>query len=75
MTEDAPRPALAREDELKTRVFAAFEHACRQGELEIADSLLAIINKKWMRPARPARHCVPGPFHLARPRRTYMASR
>ena len=39
--------------ELKARIFEAFEHACRQGEVEVADNLLAIINDKWMKPACP----------------------
>ena len=39
--------------ELKARIFEAFEHACRQGEVEVADNLLAIINNKWVKPSRP----------------------
>jgi hypothetical protein len=37
---------------LKSRIFAAFEHACRYGEVEVADQLLAIINSKWVNQAR-----------------------
>jgi hypothetical protein len=38
--------------DLKSRIFAAFEHACRYGEVEVADRLLAIINSKWIKRTR-----------------------
>jgi hypothetical protein len=56
MDNPAPHPdfraASAAEADLKTRIFAAFEHACRFGEVEVADQLLAIINSKWVKQAR-----------------------
>jgi len=45
--------------DLKSRIFAAFEHACRYGEVEVADQLLAIINSKWIKPARGQQPCLP----------------
>ncbi len=56
MDNPAPHPGLRatspEEADLKTRIFAAFEHACRFGEVEVADQLLAIINSKWVKQAR-----------------------
>jgi hypothetical protein len=46
--------------DLKTRIFAAFEHACRYGEVEVADQLLAIINSKWIKPSRMQLNGMPG---------------
>jgi len=53
------RASPPEETDLKTRIFAAFEHACRYGEVEVADQLLAIINSKWMKPSRTPLHGVP----------------
>ena len=41
--------AATADSDLKARIFAAFEHACRFGEVEVADQLLTIINSKWMK--------------------------
>ncbi len=56
MDRPAPHPGIrassVEETDLKKRIFAAFEHACRFGEVEVADQLLSIINSKWVKQAR-----------------------
>jgi hypothetical protein len=60
MTDDEEPADAGDRSELKARIFAAFEHACRQGEVEVADQLLAIINTKWIKPARTQHYAVAG---------------
>jgi hypothetical protein len=52
MTDDEEIAQSGDRSELKARIFAAFEHACRNGEVEVADQLLAIINAKWVKRTR-----------------------
>jgi hypothetical protein len=60
MTDQEDLAQATDRSELKARIFAAFEHACRHGEVEVADQLLAIINAKWVKPARGQQYQVPG---------------
>jgi len=53
-----PRSGAKDDSDLKSRIFAAFEHACRYGDVEVADQLLAIINSKWMKQARGQPHSI-----------------
>jgi hypothetical protein len=59
MSDVGAATAATPESDLKARIFAAFEHACRFGEVEVADQLLAIINSKWMKQPKALPHQAP----------------